>query len=77
MDYTDVQYLAIEALGRDIAIRWPGIEWDNTHVIGHFQAGPTDKWDPAQNFKWEEIGLPGHEIVSLDRVPADAGYAIV
>lgn len=79
MQYTNEQYNSINALGRDIARRWPSIEWDNEHVIGHYQATTPEagKWDPSPNFNWARIGLGGHILLAdLGRSPdPDAGYA--
>lgn len=77
MRYTDAQYNSINALIQDIASRWPGIEGDNEHVIGHYQASEIGKWDPSPNFEWARIGLPDHTILADlgKETPDGFGYA--
>jgi len=70
MDYTAAQYAAITELINDIADRWPSIEADDAHVLAHYQATTSGKWDPSPNFDWSRIGLPNHKtLASLNKRP--------
>ena len=77
MDYTEEQYASINNLGKDIASRWPSIKFDNEHVIAHYQASTTGKWDPSPNFDWSKIELPSHPTLLAEgkKAPKDFGYA--
>lgn len=77
MDYTDKQYTAVFNLVNNIVKRWPTISFDNTHIIGHYQASEVGKWDPSPNFEWARIGLPSHETLTAAQIEGlkEYGYA--
>ena len=76
-EYTDAQYESIKMLINDIATRWPSISFDNEHVIGHFQATESGKWDPSPNFNWTKIGLQNHAtLADLGISPPGEGWLI-
>ncbi len=62
--YTEAQYESIKKLVNDISTRWPSIITDNEHIIGHFQATESGKWDPSPNFDWAKIGLNNHILLA-------------
>lgn len=77
MDYTQAQYNSIKNLVNDIARRWPSIKADDEHVIGHYQASTSGKWDPSPNFDWAKIGLSNHItlLAQNKKAPSEFGYA--
>ncbi len=61
--FTDKQYESLNLLLKDIDNRYPGIFYDDSHIIGHYQTpqGIADgKTDPSSYFEWARIGLPNH-----------------
>lgn len=75
MEYTDAQYDSVQRLITDIGHRWQ-IPIDSEHVIGHYQASTSGKWDPSPNFDWSRIGLAQHvTIADLGKqAPKEMGY---
>src|SRR3989338_359714 len=65
MQYTDNQYDSINRLLRDITARLSSINYDNEHIIAHYQATTEGKWDPSPNFNWAMINLPNHPTLAL------------
>ena len=60
--FTDAQYDSLNALIKDIEIRW-GIEHKDANVLGHYetpQGKDDNKEDPSEFFEWVRIGLPNH-----------------
>jgi N-acetyl-anhydromuramyl-L-alanine amidase AmpD len=53
--YTEAQYSALKALIADIRTRYPKIENDRHHIIGHDEYAPDRKKDPGSLFKWDKI----------------------
>ncbi len=76
MEYTEQQYVSVKKLVDDISSRWPDIKADNEHVIAHYQASSTGKWDPSPNFNWAKLGLADHvTLVALGKKPPEEfGY---
>ena len=64
MQYTEQQYTAIKNLIDDIITRWPSLKMDNEHIIAHYQATDSGKWDPSPNFDWAKLGLNNHLILA-------------
>jgi hypothetical protein len=78
MEFTPNQYNSLNKLIDDIAARWPSIKKTNTHIIGHYEASESGKWDPSPNFDWTKIGLAGH--ITLAEMgknpPPEFGYPV-
>jgi N-acetyl-anhydromuramyl-L-alanine amidase AmpD len=55
--FTDAQYAAVTRLIADIRGRWPGINPNRHHVIGHNEYAPQRRSDPGKLFDWRRIGL--------------------
>ncbi len=54
--FTDEQYAALGLLLDDILDRYPAIQRDRSHILGHDAYNP-QKNDPGVLFEWERIGL--------------------
>jgi len=75
MPYTEAQYASTKKLINDIAGRWPAIEFDDIHVLAHYQKTTSGKWDPSPNFDWSKIGLPNHKtLADLGKRPGKEYY---
>jgi N-acetyl-anhydromuramyl-L-alanine amidase AmpD len=55
--FTDEQYRALAALVDDLRARFPQIQKDRRHVVGHEEYAPGRRTDPGQLFDWKRIGL--------------------
>ena len=54
--FTDAQYASLRLLLDDILYRYPAIQRDRTHILGHNEYNPS-KNDPGVLFSWERIGM--------------------
>lgn len=55
--FTDAQYDALDRLLDDILTRYPAIERNRDHIIGHEEYAPGRKTDPGSLFDWDRLGL--------------------
>ena len=74
MEFTNAQYTSISNLITDIVGRWPGIKYDDQHILAHYQVPSDGKWDPSPNFDWSRIGLPTHILLAALGKSPELGY---
>lgn len=55
--FTDAQYEALDALIDDVITRYPDIQRDRRHIIGHEEYARIRRTDPGELFDWTQIGL--------------------
>jgi N-acetyl-anhydromuramyl-L-alanine amidase AmpD len=55
--FTDAQYDAVKQLIADIRRRWPGINHNRRHIVGHNEYAPDRRSDPGELFDWRRMGL--------------------
>lgn len=55
--FTPEQYTSLQWLINDIRKRWPEVEHDGRHVVGHELYAPDRRTDPGELFDWSRIGV--------------------
>jgi N-acetyl-anhydromuramyl-L-alanine amidase AmpD len=55
--YTKAQYTTLSRLLECLYKRYPAIQKDRYHIIGHDEYAPVRKQDPGQLFNWNYIGF--------------------
>jgi len=55
--YTEAQYNSLNILLNDLVARYPGIEKNRNHIVGHDEYSGGGKTDPGSLFNWSKIGL--------------------
>ena len=54
--YTEAQYQSLNTLLNDIVARYPHIQKNRNHIVGHDEYS-AEKTDPGRLFNWSKIGL--------------------
>lgn len=54
--YTEAQYQSLNTLLNDIVARYPHIQKNRNHIVGHDEYS-VEKTDPGSLFNWSKIGL--------------------
>lgn len=54
--YTEAQYQSLNTLLNDIVARYPDIQKNREHIVGHDEYS-AEKTDPGRLFNWSKIGL--------------------
>lgn len=60
--FTEAQYASLKKLIAEIRTRWPLIEFDRRHIVGHDTYAPDRRSDPGELFDWTKIGLPATKV---------------
>lgn len=55
--YTEAQYNSLNVLLNDIIARYPHIQKNRSHIVGHDEYSVGTKTDPGRLFNWSKIGL--------------------
>jgi len=55
--FTEAQYQSLDILLQDIYKRYPDLQVNRKHIIGHSEYRKKSRTDPGRLFDWEKIGL--------------------
>ncbi len=62
--YTDAQYYSLKALLTTITSERK-LSYSNDVIKAHYEVSKIGKWDPSPTFKWDQIGLKDHKILTF------------
>lgn len=55
--FTEAQYTSLNWLLKDLMSRYPAIQNDRQHIVGHSEYATARRTDPGELFDWKKIGL--------------------